>query len=320
MEYDNSENNSNITYIDLYSFPVSLVLKEILQDKTTKRNIIFAEFGCTADGNSIDPTTEITEELLREMDIQPRCFKSRSEQADRTRRNAEVFTPVWICNKMNNYCDEEWFGRKDVFNIEDGQRWTRTEEKILFPEDRDWREYVDSRRLEITCGEAPFIVSRYDMADGSPIVLQERIGILDRKMRVINENTETEEDWLYWTYRAFQSVYGYEYQGDNLLIARINLLLSFSEYMENRLRRKPSLRELKRITTVICWNIWQMDGLNGCVPLLEREASVRQATLFDLLGMSETKEVVMETIPCRIFDWREKASLDFRNIRKGSTS
>ena len=221
---------------------------------------------------------------------------------------------------MNNYCDEEWFGRKDVFNIEDGQRWTRTEEKILFPEDRDWREYVDSRRLEITCGEAPFIVSRYDMADGSPIVLQERIGILDRKMRVINENTETEEDWLYWTYRAFQSVYGYEYQGDNLLSARINLLLSFSEYMENRQRRKPSLRELKRSTTVICWNIWQMDGLNGCVPLLEREASVRQATLFDLLGMSETKEVVMETIPCRIFDWREKASLDFRNIRKGSTS
>ena len=49
--------------------------------------------------------------------------------------------------------------------------------------------------------------------------------------RKTNENTETEADWLKWTYRAFQSVYGYEYQGNNLLIARFNLLMSFVEYI-----------------------------------------------------------------------------------------
>ena len=42
-----------------------------------------------------------------------------------------------------------------------------------------------------------------------------RIGILDRKLRVVNENTDTEEDWMNWCIRAFQSVYGYEFQGDN---------------------------------------------------------------------------------------------------------
>lgn len=58
---------------------------------------------------------------------------------------------------------------------------------------------MDSKRLEITCGEAPYIVSRYDAATGEIIPIERRIGILDRKLRVVNENTETEEDWLFWT-------------------------------------------------------------------------------------------------------------------------
>lgn len=39
----------------------------------------------------------------------------------------------------------------------------------------------------------------------------------------MNENTESYEDWLKWTTRAFEATYGFEYQGDSLLIARINL-------------------------------------------------------------------------------------------------
>ena len=71
--------------------------------------------------------------------------------------------------------------------------------------------YVDSRRLEITCGEAPYLVSRYDTSTGMPIEIHKRIGILDRKIRVINENTVDEKEWMEWIIRAFQSVYGYEY-------------------------------------------------------------------------------------------------------------
>ena len=41
-------------------------------------------------------------------------------------------------------------------------------------------------------------------------------------------------EWLKWALRAFQSVYGYEYQGDNLLIARINILMTFVEYLDYR--------------------------------------------------------------------------------------
>ena len=71
---------------------------------------------------------------------------------------------------------------------------------------------MDSRRLEITCGEAPYIASRYDAATGEIIPLERRIGILDRKLRIVNENATDEDEWFKWAFRAFQSVYGYEYQ------------------------------------------------------------------------------------------------------------
>ena len=310
--------------IDLNAFPVNVILKDLLQDKTTKGNIIFATDTYTVNGEPIDPKTEITVDLLREMGdmpIQPRCAKSRQEQADRTRKNAEVFTPVWICNKMNNYCDEEWFGRKDVFNTEDGQSWITSEGNISFPDGIKWEKYIDSTRMEITCGEAPFLVSRYDAADGTEIDLHDRIGILDRKMRIINENTDTEEEWLKWTYRAFQSVYGYEYQGDNLLIARINLLLSFVDYMRERLNREPTKSELRKITNIICWNIWQMDGLSGSVPMKTRDAVVRQASIFNLMGFNTSgfntsETVTQEPIPCRIYDWRGNESITYNSIKE----
>ena len=70
---------------------------------------------------------------------------------------------------MNNHCDDEWFGRADVFNHQEGQVWTVSTDPVTFPEGKDWKQYVDSRRLEITCGEAPYIVSRYDTSTGEII-------------------------------------------------------------------------------------------------------------------------------------------------------
>ena len=125
-------------------------------------------------------------------------LKNREQQQERTRAKAEVFTPSWICNKMNNHCDEEWFGRKDVFNVERNQEWQVNTEKVEFDAEDGWKKYVDSKRLEITCGEAPYIVSRYDAATGELLEIKRRIGILDRKLRVVNENTVNEKEWFKW--------------------------------------------------------------------------------------------------------------------------
>ena len=143
-----------------------------------------------------------------------------------------------MCNAQNNLIDEAWFGRKDVFNketvSEDGTHsWIPTEGKIVFPEGdskKTWKKYVVDNRMEITCGEAPYLVSRYDTTTGEPIPIGRRIGLLDRKMRVINENVETEKDWYAIAEKAFKHTYGYEWQGDNILLARENILYSFAEH------------------------------------------------------------------------------------------
>lgn len=306
--------------IDIGSYPVANVLDLLLQDKTTKKNIIWAtdtyeEFGKGfTDKEQIDVYM-----LLQRTDIiRPRIQKSLETQAQRTRKKAEVFTPAWLCNQMNNALDEDWFGRTGVFNTENADhKWTVTEGKIEFPKRKKWQHYVDSRRLEITCGEAPYLVSRYDVATGELIAPPiQRIGILDRKLRIVNENTDTYEDWLKWTFRAFEACYGYEYQGDNVLIARINLLLTFPDYYEERWGRQPNNKLLEQIANKIAWNIWQMDGLKDTVPLGKPYEEYKQLNLFDSLGFENTHEDTPEAVPCRIFNWRSKSSMKFMDAKE----
>ena len=297
--------------IEIDKSPVKETLRQLLKDKTTGKNIIFAtdmysDYGYT----ELNPMTEVAILGFDSCDIQPRVRKAQAEQNLRTRKKAEVFTPTWICNMMNNHCDSDWFGREDVFNYTDIEnRWYSTSERITFPEGKTWQQYVDSRRLEITCGEAPYLVSRYDTTTGAIIPIKERIGMLDRKMRVINENAVDEAEWLIWTERAFNSVYGYEFQGDNLLIARINLLVSFCDYLRERWEREATKAEIQKLANIISWNLWQMDGLSDTVPVGIPEDNFRQMTLFD------GDEEEAPSVDCKIYDWRKDRSKIFKKIK-----
>lgn len=308
--------------IQLKSFPVKTTLNILLKDKTTKKNIIWATKSYESFGVQYSDDKQITLEAITGFNsimIQPRIMKAMEQQQERTKNHAEVFTPSWICNHMNNYCDEEWFGRKNVFNIEKEKSWEPITDKIMFPEKKTWKQYIDSRRLEITCGEAPFIVSRYDAATGELIRIENRIGILDRKLRIINENIDCETEWMDWVIRAYQSVYGYEFQGDNLLVGRINLLMTFVDYLAYKWNRKPAVSELKKVANIIAWNLWQMDGLTGTVPLGVPEEDIYQYSLFDFIdGIEDRKEEKTEIVSpkCRIYDWRASHSILFESIRR----
>lgn len=302
--------------IQLNSYPLKTTLGLLVKDKTTKKNIVWATDGYTQFGELFEQSSQITVGALTGYDlveIQPRIRKAAEKQQERTRSHAEVFTPSWICNKMNNFCDEEWFGRKNVFNIEKEQSWETVADKIEFPDKKDWKQYVDSRRLEITCGEAPYIVSRYDASTGEMIDIENRIGILERKLRVVGENTDTEDEWLIWATRAFQSVYGYEYQGDNLLIGRINLLMTFVDYLEYNWSRKPTEKELKSIANIISWNLWQMDGLKGTPPEKPKEENV-QLSLDDIFTENPQQH---NNIFCMIYNWRKANSLEYNSLKGG---
>lgn len=309
--------------IDFNAYPIDKQLKMLLKDKTTGKNIIFATSAYSRNGIAIKETDEITVEVLRRgisYQIQPRVLKKREQQQERTRAKAEVFTPSWLCNKMNNYCDEEWFGRENVFNTEQGQKWQVNAEKIEFDTKDGWKKYVDSKRLEITCGEAPYIVSRYDAATGEMIELKRRIGILDRKLRVVNENTDDETEWFKWVLRAYQSVYGYEFQGDNLLIARINLLITFVDYMQDRWERIATDAELKKIANIIAWNFWQMDGITDAIPFCGGIEEYHQFSLFDFVTDDKSEKQRDEKswkVYCRIYDWRSGRSLTYKSMKEG---
>lgn len=315
----------------------SEILDILLLDRTTHKNILWATDDYVALGSGFGMFSEITPDLItgdHATLIQPRTAKSINAQTGRTRDKAEVFTPAWICNRQNNLIDAQWFGRPNVFNTESETSWTTSTEVVSFEDvKKGWKKYVDAQRLEVSCGEAPYLVSRYDAVTGEKIPIQERIGLLDRKMRIVQENAETPEDWLTWAQRAFESVYGFEYQGDNLLLARENLLYSYIEYYWARFLQMPGISLLRKIARVISWNIWQMDGLKYVVP---GSCKSEESTQMSLLGYMELEgnTALADTTSacpgcatgnihrhtgeyCRIMDWRSKRSQTFISMVKG---
>ena len=295
------------------------LLAPLLADKTTKRNILWATDAYRALGYSYEQTQEIRPALItgEHSDvIKTRARKEMEQQSERTRRHAEVFTPLSICRRMIAEADAVYFGGDDPF-MKDGV----PAERVSFPRRKKWQHYVDARRLEITCGEAPYLVHRYDVATMESVPLAERQGILDRKLRVVTENAIDETAWMKWALRAYQATYGYEFQGDNLLIARVNLLMTFEEYLRARWRRKPTEREYRAIVRTIVWNLWQMDGIRGTIPCVSAEHEPMELPLFEL--PAEVEEFSLfpahreEAPPVRIYDWRRQSGLEYRRVNTG---
>lgn len=298
---------------DIVRLQHSGLLDRLLKDKTTKNNIMWATDAYAHYGHEYERNEEIRPHLItgENVDIiKTRARKEFEQQNQRTRKRAEVFTPMWICRMMNDKLDEEWFGYPDVFFKEDKP----IEEVRFFEKKRTWQDYVDSRRLEITCGEAPYLMSRYDVATGEIVPLEKRCGIFDRKLRVVSENASTEDEWFKWAIRAVQATYGYEFQGDNVLIARINILCTFEDYLVERWNRKLTRQETENIINIITWNIWQMDGLTYTIPFREAEPDFVQLSLFNDFEVDLTK--VAQPL-CRVYDWRRDNSGTFEGIKKG---
>ena len=259
------------------------LLQILLKDNSTSRhygrdvNIIWATNDYESMGDGYHFTDEIKPELITGCNglvIRPRARKSDEEQQRRITDKAEVFTPTWICNKQNNLVDEAWFGRPDIFNTEKDNggihTWTTSSEKISFPETKghSWQDYVCAPRMEMACGEAPYITSRYDATQCNKLIhVKNRVGFLDRKLRIVGENTTAPDEWLIWAFNALHATYGFEWQGDNLLLAREAVLYTFIEHFEAKFSTQLDARTLENAAFIISWNIWQMDGIKCVVPM-----------------------------------------------------
>ena len=267
--------------IELYNENIISLFDILLKDKNTDKNITW----CTNDylkyGENYRAEHEITREALNDMGfslvdlLQPRVTKSKEIQKGRTKARAEVFTPSWICEYMNNYCEEDWFNKnKKRFD---------SEKKLVH---KDFlKSYIDLRKLEITCGEAPFVVSCYDTVSGNIIPLYNRIGFLDKKLTAICHYIDDMDEWFNWVCRAYESCYGYEYQGDNLFKARLNLVQTFLDYYDKKWGCGfPTKKQLNKLSNIITRNFWQMDGLTYTVPNTD--------------------------IKCKVYNWRSKKNMN----------
>lgn len=303
------------------------LLSILLKDKTTDKNILWATDNYIKHGVSYGPTQEIRSEQITSYNgniIKPRTMKSKSEQTKRSKDKAEVFTPAWICNKQNNLIDNAWFGYSNVFNKELKNGWKSVKQKVRFI-DKDWTEYVKELRIEITCGEAPYLVSRYDTTDGNIIPVMDRIGLLDRKLRIVNENVEDYSEWMKWVVIAYKSIYGYEWQGDSLLIARENLLYTFADNYIFKFNKKPSVEEVKRIAEIISYNIFQMDGTKYVVPYSCRNEYIIQQTLFgeekigsECVGCKKGNIRSHNGIYVKIMNWETNRKIKFITVMNRS--
>lgn len=316
--------NKNFFNIFYQDDNIKRIIPKLLKDQTTGKNIVWATDTYQTYGNEYDKKKQMEAtnsiKLIKEGIMLPRIMKTKEQQNERTKGKAEVFTPSWICNKMNNYCDEQWFNRKNVFNIENADNtWTTINKKIEFDNDseKEWQKYVDSRRIEITCGEAPYIVSRYDATTGKKLEISDRIGILDRKLRIVNENTNAnnEEKWLKWVYRAYESVYGFEFQGDNLFFARLNLIETFMDYYIERFAKEPTNKMIDKVLNIVSWNLWQMDGLKDTIPFEMPKDEYQQISFYDFF--SNMKKEEKKLVYCKIKDWRSNKVIEYRSM-KGS--
>ena len=304
------------------------LLALLLLDQTTKKNLIWATDNYKTKGYLSAHNISISSISGKYGSvIKPRIEKSKDEIQKRVKDKAEVFTPSWVCNSQNNLIDDDWFGCKGLFNVEGEKSWTTTKDKIPFPtqDGKTWQDYVKSTRLEITCGEAPYIVSRYDTVSGQIISLPDRIGLLDRKLRVVKENATSDDEWLEWALWSFKSVYAYDWQGDNVLLARENLLFTFIDYYVDRYSQMPSIELLMDVATIITWNVWQMDGLKCVVPnsCSKREESLYEYNLFgekvepitkECEGCAKNKIKKHNGIYCKIMDWETKRANKFVNL------
>ena len=132
--------------IDFHAPEVQAVLDTLLKDRSTGKNIIWAtdppDELQTVMYESVTDRSQITTQqlgLTHYEVVLPRMMKQTDTQQQRTRKKGEVFSPAWVCNKMNNALDADWFrglGAGETagqFTVKLPQGWQTVETSVQFP-------------------------------------------------------------------------------------------------------------------------------------------------------------------------------------------
>lgn len=286
MLYNSSEENINICE-PLFAYEINstyflentirekapdilsiLLLDRTLSTTNTKKNIIWANENYISQGlKTYAATAQIKPELVtgkKGQLIMPRALKTPEHQKERTRSKAEVFTPIWAVKLQNDVVERDYLND-------------------------DLETYVKRKWLEITCGEAPYMATRYDMETGEIVPINERVGFVDRKLARINAEVSDELEWQRLVELAYQASYGFEWNGDSLFLARENLLCTYCDYYFEKWQGEPLYSHFERVAEIISYNIFQMDGV------AKRNGKPKKSSgLYYILPLSEKRETKLE--------------------------
>lgn len=266
------------------------LLNLLLKDHTTGKNIKWGTDSYINHGYSFRYDQEIKIDLITgwyEDFIRPRVDKDIDVQLERQRNKAEVFTPSWVIK-------------------------LQVEAALEDMKELPLADFIQTKWLEITCGEAPYMVNRYDMETGEVIPLKDRAGFIDDKFKKINEAIDSEEEWLKLAVEIYKASYGYEYQGDSLLLARENLILTFIDNYFYMFGAFPKEKVLLKITKIISLNVFQMDGLTYEVPYSDGGSKEfdTQLSLFEEVESVKTETPKLTKIKL----WKSNRIVEFKNV------
>lgn len=240
------------------------VLETLLTDKSTRRPLVWPS------GPNHPAAWMSREDFLRP---QLAAEDPQAEQAEFLEWNRKL-----------NTLDAAWFGHEPAFNEESAQGWQTLSEPVAFDDPFHWKKYVTRPVFLFQAGHGQALVFRPFAQGAEPMQYGKRMGILDRRLRIISENTREESEWLRWAESALQSLYGTDVSPLAIFQARLSALVAVREAYAQRFGGQLPVREEKYMVTTLCWNLFQMDPRTGCsFPVEEKPAPV-QLSLFEAPG------------------------------------
>lgn len=195
----------------------------------------------------------------------PGALKSKERKFNATRKNGEVFTPSWICS-MQNMIAWNLLG----IGVADFMDPDVSEELAMLA--------IDAKVVEPFCGEAPYLAFLYDVVEGKSIHNKDKFGILDAKLRMAAtlarrcakgcEGKESDvAKWRELALQALKSVYAFDSKGDNVFLARRNLLRTLVHADEDFTGAPTDPEFLMEALRIISRNVWQMEAVGLAIPL-----------------------------------------------------
>lgn len=184
--------------------------------------------------------------------------------------------------------------------VSDGSRKTITHEVS----------FLRKKWMEADCAEGFTLATVYAPASGRILPVNERTGFIDIKLNLISRLCDSPDAWIILARYAVGSCYGFEVNGDNLFLTRINVLSSILDFFKNKFDSPLNFQEVEEFANIISWNIFQLDGYTHSIPhFILKDKSIAYAPIVE---PSDSKH---SAVP-HIYDWERKGVSQLQELAK----